>query len=175
MTSNYHSSHCENDVRYPYTDRVAVGEDYVDFIYQFVKDSNISTKDCKNTASISNIRNNIIGTPSNFPSHEDFLLKKYNVDISISPWQKQVPYTFAPECEKDYYFHHIDLEFHEAVYPIRISIYEVYNFGNVTEVWAQDSEDEDVRNHGYFLQLYGLVTLKPKCSDYSLYPTHAHS
>ncbi|XP_077278669.1 uncharacterized protein LOC143906442 [Temnothorax americanus] len=70
MTSNYHSSHCENDVRYPYTDRVAVGEDYVDFIYQFVKDSNISTKDCKNTASISNIRNNIIGTPSNFPSHE---------------------------------------------------------------------------------------------------------
>ncbi|XP_071637407.1 uncharacterized protein [Temnothorax longispinosus] len=142
MTSNYHSLHCENDVRYPYTDRVAVGEDYVDFIYQFVKDSNISTKDCKNTASLSNIRNNIIGTPSNFPSHEDFLLKKYDVDISISPWQKQVPYTLVPEFEKDYYFHHIDLEFHEAVYPIRISIYEVYNFGNVTEVWAQDSEDE---------------------------------
>ncbi|XP_077273335.1 F-box/LRR-repeat protein 4-like isoform X2 [Temnothorax americanus] len=141
MTSNYHSSHCENDVKYPYTDRVAVGEDYVDFIYQFVKDSNISTKDCKNTASISNnIRNNIIGIPSNFPSHEDFLLK-YDADISIS--QKQVPYTlFAPEVEKDYYLHHIDLEFHETVYPIRISIYEVHNFGNVTEVWAQDSEDK---------------------------------
>ncbi|XP_024877333.1 uncharacterized protein LOC112458123 [Temnothorax curvispinosus] len=107
MTSNYHSSHCENDVKYPYTDRVAVEEDYVDFIYQFVKDSNISTKDCKNTASISNIRNNIIGTPSNFPSHEDFLLKKYDVDISISPWQKQVPYNFVPEFKRDYYFHHI--------------------------------------------------------------------
>ncbi|XP_071555028.1 uncharacterized protein [Temnothorax nylanderi] len=142
MTSNYHSSHCENDVRYPYTDRVAVGEDYVDFIYQFVKDSNIPTKNCKNTASISNIRKNIIGIPSNFPSHEDFLLETYNFDISISPWQKQVPYTFVPEDEKDYYFHHIDLEFHEAVYPIRISIYEVYNFGNVTKIWAQDSEDE---------------------------------
>ncbi|XP_071558439.1 F-box/LRR-repeat protein 4-like [Temnothorax nylanderi] len=141
MTSN-HSSHCENDVRYPYTDRVAVEEDYVDFIYQFVKDSNISTKDCKNTASISNIRKNIIGIPSNFPSHEDFLLETYNFDISISPWQNQVPYTYVPEYRKDYYFHHIDLEFHEAVYPIRISIYEVYNFGNVIEVWAQDSEDE---------------------------------
>ncbi|XP_071635243.1 F-box/LRR-repeat protein 4-like [Temnothorax longispinosus] len=149
MTSNYHSSHCENDVRYPYTDRVAVGEDYVDFIYQFVKDSNISTKDCKNAASISNIRNNIIGTPSNFPSHEDFLLETYNFDISISPWQKQVPYAayaYVPKYLKDFYFDHIDLEFHEAVYPIRISIYEVYmknNFGNVIEVWAQDSEDED--------------------------------
>ncbi|XP_024889201.1 F-box/LRR-repeat protein 4-like [Temnothorax curvispinosus] len=142
MTSNYHSSHCENDVRYPYTDRVAVGEDYVDFIYQFVKDSNISTKDCKNTASISNIRNNIIGTPSNFPNHEDFLLETYNFDISISPWQKQVPYTFVEVFDRDYYFHYIDLEFHEAVYPIRISIYEVYNSGNVTEVWAQESEDE---------------------------------
>ncbi|TGZ49293.1 hypothetical protein DBV15_03053 [Temnothorax longispinosus] len=87
MTSNYHSSHCEKDVRYPSTDRVAVGEDYVDFIYQFGKDSKISKKDCKNTTSK-------------------------------------------------------NLEFHEAVYPIRISIYEVYNFGNVFEVWAQDSEDE---------------------------------
>ncbi|XP_071573060.1 F-box/LRR-repeat protein 4-like [Temnothorax nylanderi] len=142
MTSNYHSSHCENDVRYPYTDRIAVGENYVDFIYQFVKDSNISTKDCKNTTSISNIRNNIIGTPSNFPSHEDFLWETYDFDISISPWQKQVPYTFVPDYVRDCYLHHIDLKFHEAVYPIRISIYEVYNFGNVTEVWAQDSEDE---------------------------------
>ncbi|XP_071626651.1 uncharacterized protein [Temnothorax longispinosus] len=142
MTSNNHSSHCENDVRYPYTDRVAVGEDCVDFIYQFVKDSNTSTKNCKNTASISNIRNNIIGIPSNFPSHEDFLVETYNLDISISPWQKQMPYTWVPEDQKDYYFHHIDLEFHEAVYPIRISIYEVYNFGHVTKVWAQDSLDE---------------------------------
>ncbi|TGZ47497.1 hypothetical protein DBV15_00027 [Temnothorax longispinosus] len=105
-------------------------------------DSNTSTKNCKNTASISNIRNNIIGIPSNFPSHEDFLVETYNLDISISPWQKQMPYTWVPEDQKDYYFHHIDLEFHEAVYPIRISIYEVYNFGHVTKVWAQDSLDE---------------------------------
>ncbi|XP_071568868.1 F-box/LRR-repeat protein 4-like [Temnothorax nylanderi] len=141
MTCNYHFSHCENDVRYPYTDRVAVEEDHVDFIYQFVKDSNISG-DCKNTASISNIRKNIIGTPSNFPRHEDFLSETYNFDISISPWQNQVPYTYVPEYRKDLYIHHIDLEFHEAVYPIRISIYEVYNFGNVFQVYAQDSEDE---------------------------------
>ncbi|XP_071639988.1 uncharacterized protein [Temnothorax longispinosus] len=134
MTSNYHSSHCEKDVRYPSTDRVAVGEDYVDFIYQFGKDSKISKKDCKNTTSKSNIRNNIIGTPSNFPSHEDFLLYLHG---------RIKCHTYVPEYRKDYYFHHIiDLEFHEAVYPIRISIYEVYNFGNVFEVWAQDSEDE---------------------------------
>ncbi|XP_071643394.1 F-box/LRR-repeat protein 4-like [Temnothorax longispinosus] len=142
MTSNYNSSHCDSDVQYPYTDRVVVGEDYVDFIYQFVKDSNISAKNCTNTTSISNIRNNIIGTPRNFPNHENFLMKKYDFDISISPWQKQVPYTFASKRFRDAYYHDIDLEFHEAVYPIRVSIYEVYNYGNVTEVWAQDSDDE---------------------------------
>ena len=69
-------------------------------------------------------------------------MEKYDSDISISPWQKQVPYTFVPKDQKDYYFHHIDLEFHEAVYPIRVSVYEVYNYGNVTEVWAQDPDDE---------------------------------
>ncbi|XP_024877976.1 uncharacterized protein LOC112458520 isoform X2 [Temnothorax curvispinosus] len=142
MTFNYHSSHCDSDVQYPYTDRVVIGEDYVDFIYQFVKDSNISAKNCMNITSISNIRNNIIGTPRNFPNHENFLMKKYDFDISISPWQKQVAYTFASKRFRDTYYHDIDLEFHEAVYPIRVSIYEVYNYGNVTEVWAQDSDDE---------------------------------
>ncbi|XP_071558441.1 F-box/LRR-repeat protein 4-like isoform X2 [Temnothorax nylanderi] len=160
MTSNYHSSHCDSEVQYPYTDRVVVGEDYVDFIHQFVKDSNISAKNCMNTTSISNIRNNIIGTPRNFPNHENFIMKKYDFDISISPWQKQVPYTFASKNFRDIYYHYIDLEFHEAVYPIRVSIYEVYNYGNVTEVWAQDSDDESrwFPLWGGDPQFYGIST-----------------
>jgi len=37
-----------------------------------------------------------------------------------------------------------DLEYPEPVYPIRISIYEIYNPGSVVRIWAQDS------NHQWF-------------------------
>lgn len=45
--------------------------------------------------------------------------------------------------KKDYvlFFYFEDLEFHEAVYPIRVSIYEGYNPGYVTQIWAQDSNE----------------------------------
>ncbi|XP_024882311.1 F-box/LRR-repeat protein 4-like [Temnothorax curvispinosus] len=32
----------------------------------------------------------------------------------------------------------VDIEFHEAVYPIRVSIYEIHNPGSVIQIWAQD-------------------------------------
>jgi len=35
-----------------------------------------------------------------------------------------------------------DVEYHEPVYPIRISIYEIYNPGSVVRIWAQNSDSE---------------------------------
>ncbi|TGZ47849.1 F-box/LRR-repeat protein 4, partial [Temnothorax longispinosus] len=39
----------------------------------------------------------------------------------------------------NYIFYFEDIEFHEAVYPIRVCIYEIYNPGSVMQIWAQDS------------------------------------
>ncbi|XP_071566470.1 F-box/LRR-repeat protein 4-like, partial [Temnothorax nylanderi] len=36
----------------------------------------------------------------------------------------------------------IEIEYHKAVYPIRVSIYEVYNPGNIIKIWAQDSSND---------------------------------
>ncbi|TGZ47558.1 F-box/LRR-repeat protein 4, partial [Temnothorax longispinosus] len=67
----------------------------------------------------------------------------YNNDISISPWQNE---EFAEERFYIYELtvgapnknNYINIEFHEAVYPIRVSIYEIHNPGSVIQIWAQD-------------------------------------
>ncbi|XP_071568883.1 F-box/LRR-repeat protein 4-like [Temnothorax nylanderi] len=38
---------------------------------------------------------------------------------------------------------YIDIEFHEVVYPIRVSIYEMYNPGNVIQISAQDDSNNE--------------------------------
>jgi len=35
-----------------------------------------------------------------------------------------------------------DILFYEAVYPIRVSIYEIYNPGNIIRIWAQNSDSQ---------------------------------
>jgi len=35
-----------------------------------------------------------------------------------------------------------DILFYEAVYPIRVSIYEIYNPGNIIRIWAQKSDTQ---------------------------------
>lgn len=35
-----------------------------------------------------------------------------------------------------------DIEYAEAVYPIRVSVYEIYNPGSVIRIWAQDFHDQ---------------------------------
>ncbi|XP_071635451.1 F-box/LRR-repeat protein 4-like [Temnothorax longispinosus] len=53
----------------------------------------------------------------------------------------------------------MEIEFHEAVYPIRVSIYEVYNPGNVIKIWAQDSS-----NDRWILLWDGLPQIVPPIS-----------
>jgi len=57
-----------------------------------------------------------------------------------------------------YFLFSKDIEYHEAVYPIRISIYEVYNPGSVIRIWAQDS------NNQWFLLWNGPPQIVPSTS-----------
>ncbi|XP_077275023.1 F-box/LRR-repeat protein 4-like isoform X1 [Temnothorax americanus] len=104
MTSHYRSLSYESDSRYPYVERAVAGEDHVDFVYQFIKD------------------------------------------------------TYIDECNFNHY-NYIDFEFHEAVYPIRVSIYDVYNFGYVTQILAQDPENR------WFLLWAGQPWIVPSTSQ----------
>ncbi|XP_071644426.1 F-box/LRR-repeat protein 4-like [Temnothorax longispinosus] len=148
MTSHYQSFYCESCNRYPYIGKVSVGEeDSVDFIYQFVKKRSVA-KNHQNI-SIFHTAPDIIGPPK-FPNYGELfhlpfflghMLRNNDVDISIAPWQNTEPMRrldFVRWYEATIENNYIDVEFHEAVYPIRVSIYEVYNPGNVIQIWAQD-------------------------------------
>ncbi|TGZ57936.1 F-box/LRR-repeat protein 4 [Temnothorax longispinosus] len=92
---------------------------------------------------------------------------KDGTGISISPWRNKdfmrpierfirpSNYDARSEKEKGY----IDIEFHEAVYPIRVCIYEIYNPGSVIQIWAQDSN-----NHWILLWIESFQIVPPKKS-----------
>ncbi|TGZ32069.1 F-box/LRR-repeat protein 4 [Temnothorax longispinosus] len=138
MTSHYQPLYCESCSRYPYVGRVSAGEEgSVDFIYQFAK-KRFVPKDHQNI-SIYHTAPDLIGPPKfqNYGQlfHLPFLFEKmlrYNrdVDISISPWQNE------PEDGTN------RVEFHEAVYPIRVCIYEIHHPGSVIQISAQDSNNK---------------------------------
>ncbi|XP_071647577.1 F-box/LRR-repeat protein 4-like [Temnothorax longispinosus] len=136
--------------------KVVAGEDRVNFIYQFVKDSDSCIKEYnyRNTWSISKTSKKIIGPPTNFPNYGDFsgslVMRTNGFDISTSPWQKPITssYDNPPQDVSHMYCNYLHLEFHKAVYPVRVSIYEVYNPGYVTEIWARGC---DQRKNQWFL------------------------
>ncbi|XP_071565534.1 F-box/LRR-repeat protein 4-like isoform X2 [Temnothorax nylanderi] len=132
----------------PYISRVSTGEENsVDFIYQFVKQCNY---DCINNLATLDTKYYIYGAPTKFPKYGDFsetfIMRTYDFDISLSlfissSWPEQLNKSI-PWHEKDIkHINHMEIKFHEAVYPIRVSIYEVYNPGNIIKIWAQDSSN----------------------------------
>ncbi|XP_071565623.1 F-box/LRR-repeat protein 4-like isoform X2 [Temnothorax nylanderi] len=134
--------------QYPYIGRVSTGEENsVHFIYQFVKWCNY---DCINNLATLNTRSYIYGAPTKFPKYGDFsktfIMRTYDFDISLSsswPANIELLNNSIPWHEKDIkHINHLEIEFHEAVYPIRVSIYEVYNPGNIIKIWAQDSSND---------------------------------
>ncbi|TGZ53105.1 F-box/LRR-repeat protein 4, partial [Temnothorax longispinosus] len=135
---------------YPYIGRVSTGEENpVDFIYQFVKHCK---DDCiKNFATLDTLHY-INGGPTKFPKYGDFsktfIMRTYDFDISLSSLS---PCAITLSDKK--------IEFHEVVYPIRVSIYEVYNPGNVIKIWAQDSS-----NDWWILLWDGLPQIVPPIS-----------
>ncbi|XP_071567678.1 F-box/LRR-repeat protein 4-like isoform X2 [Temnothorax nylanderi] len=147
----HYQPYCESCNRYPYVGRVSVGEedDRVDFIYQFVKRRYVQYHE---NISIFYTAPDIIGPPkfSNYGELFHLPVFRYdmtprNVGISTSPWENKVQnyeihviaWNWVSSVEKNY----IDLNFHEAVYPVRVTIYEMYNPGNVIQIWAQDSNN----------------------------------
>ncbi|XP_024868723.1 uncharacterized protein LOC112452635 [Temnothorax curvispinosus] len=147
--------------------RVSVGEEeHVDFIYQFVKKKFFPKRDYDRSLSTFYTALDIIGPPkfsnygvgiSELPFHLPCFIRGSNrkeIDISLSPWQKKDDFIrrigkfgFWQYLKNTY----IDIEFHEAVYPIRVSIYELYYPGTVIQIWAQDSNNQ-------WLKLWGEST-----------------
>ncbi|XP_071557328.1 uncharacterized protein [Temnothorax nylanderi] len=150
MTTHNKSSYYESCSRYPYVGRVSVEEDSVDFIYQFVKKRFVAVD--YRSHSIFYTAPDIIGPPKfqNYGQLFNLLIPFCNTErpikdsISISPWKNRdfirlmdALVLFDYDATKRY----IDIEFHEAVYPIRVCIYEICNPGSVIEIWAQDSNN----------------------------------
>ncbi|TGZ56696.1 F-box/LRR-repeat protein 4, partial [Temnothorax longispinosus] len=147
MTSYCQPLYCERCSRYPYVGRISVGEEeHVDFIYQFVKERFVPTR--HQSLTIFYTAPDIIGPPK--PNYgELFHLPGSNrkeIDISLSPWQKEDDFIRWYINKFAFWQYHkntyIDIEFHEAVYPIRVSIYEIYNPGSVIQILAQDSNNQ---------------------------------
>ncbi|XP_071573703.1 F-box/LRR-repeat protein 4-like isoform X2 [Temnothorax nylanderi] len=159
MTSHCQTLYCESCSRYPYVGRVSVGEkEHVDFIYQFVKKRFFPKSYSDQGLSTFYTASDIIGPPK-FPNYGVlFHLPRFirmlelgsngkQIDISLSPWQKKDDFIrrYPFYIGKGFWQYHkntyIDIEFHEAVYPIRVSIYEIYNPGSVIQILAQDSNN----------------------------------
>ncbi|TGZ54423.1 F-box/LRR-repeat protein 4 [Temnothorax longispinosus] len=156
MTSHYQPLYCEMSCsRYPYVGRVSVGEeDRVDFIYQFVKKRDVAEN--YQNFSIFYTAPDIIGPPEFANYGELFHLPYFkndwrldNFNISTSPWQNKdqnyelhlldIDWNDEASVENNY----IDLKFDEAVYPVRVTIYEMYNPGNVIQIWAEDFNNRE--------------------------------
>ncbi|TGZ51611.1 Uncharacterized protein DBV15_12347 [Temnothorax longispinosus] len=153
MTTHNKSSYCESCSRYPYVGRVSVGEeDSVDFTYQFVKKRFVAVD--HRSLSIFHTAPDIIGPPKfqNYGQPFHLPIPFYDMKrikdgtVSISPWQNKdfmrpidglIPSDDDTTSEKRF----IDIEFHEAVYPIRVCIYEICNPGSVIQILAQDSNN----------------------------------
>ncbi|XP_071644119.1 F-box/LRR-repeat protein 4-like isoform X2 [Temnothorax longispinosus] len=152
MTTHNQSLYCESCSQYPYVGRVSVGEeDKVDFINQFVK-KRFVTMNHRNL-SVFCTAPDIIGPPK-FQNYGELFYPscsfegKYveridGINISISPWQnKDFIINFVNLHTWSKTTSYIDIEFHEAVYPIRVCIYELYNPGSVIQICAQDSNNQ---------------------------------
>ncbi|XP_020281990.1 F-box/LRR-repeat protein 4 isoform X2 [Pseudomyrmex gracilis] len=140
MTSqHYHHQHNGK------VERVSIGKDYhATFIEQFVKDVYDFSSQYGNNISISYTAHNITGPPSKFPEYGDFpqafVMRTYGVWWDKSP-SRSIDY--MPQNNLNVVSHdYIDIEYAEAVYPIRVSIYEIYNPGSVIRIWAQDFHDQ---------------------------------
>ncbi|XP_071631385.1 F-box/LRR-repeat protein 4-like [Temnothorax longispinosus] len=151
MTSHYQPLYSESCSRYPYVGRMSVGEESsVDFIYQFVK-KRFVPKNHQNI-SIFHTAPDIIGPPKFQNYGELFHLPSFfengwnsdNNDVSISPWQNEEfddGTDYIQLCKIRRYKtkknRYICIEFHEAVYPIRVCIYEIHHPGSVIQISAQ--------------------------------------
>ncbi|XP_011056371.1 PREDICTED: F-box/LRR-repeat protein 4-like isoform X1 [Acromyrmex echinatior] len=129
----------DNDSQH--VERVPIGkENHVDFVQQFVKNVRSFSSQYGGNSSISYAATNIIGPFSQFPNYGDFA--QTFAMRTYGPWWDKAPsrsIDYMPQNNTDVVSQdYIDIEYHEAVYPVRVSIYEVYNPGSVIRIWAED-------------------------------------
>ncbi|XP_071569807.1 uncharacterized protein [Temnothorax nylanderi] len=155
MITHNKSSYYESCSRYPYVGRISVEEDSVEFIYQFVKKRFVAVD--YRSHSIFYTAPDIIGPPKfqNYGQPFHLLIPFCNTErpikdgtgISISPWKNRDFIRPIDDFVSNDYDaimmtkRYIDIEFHEAVYPIRVCIFEICYPGSVIEIWAQDSNN----------------------------------
>ncbi|XP_012227104.2 F-box/LRR-repeat protein 4 [Linepithema humile] len=126
-------------------DKVPISkEDHVTFVEQFVHDVRGFSSQYGSSISISYTALNIAGPPSKFPDYGDFpqafVMRTYGVWWDKAPSRSidYMPQNNPDVVSQDY----IDIEFGKAVYPIRVSVYEIYNPGSVIRIWAQDCHEQ---------------------------------
>lgn len=73
ITSHYYPLNSENINRYPYVDKISykVGEDEIDFIYQYAKDCNVYSQ-CKSYLNDVCTTKCVRGKPTKFPKYGNF-------------------------------------------------------------------------------------------------------
>ncbi|XP_011056375.1 PREDICTED: F-box/LRR-repeat protein 4-like isoform X4 [Acromyrmex echinatior] len=136
---NFLPLYSDNDSQH--VERVPIGkENHVDFVQQFVKNVRSFSSQYGGNSSISYAATNIIGPFSQFPNYGDFA--QTFAMRTYGPWWDKAPsrsIDYMPQNNTDVVSQdYIDIEYHEAVYPVRVSIYEVYNPGSVIRIWAED-------------------------------------
>lgn len=126
-------------------------ENYVDFVEQFVKNirSFSSQYGARCTKNLYNFTT-IIGLPNYVPKFFDmqrtgWIYKpRWDDDRVVCRWEEAPSRSidYIPQNNTDIVSEeHIDIEYYEAVYPIRVSIYEIYYPGTVIRIWALDPKN----------------------------------
>ncbi|XP_036143469.1 F-box/LRR-repeat protein 4 isoform X2 [Monomorium pharaonis] len=147
MAANYQSSYY-NINHYPYIDKLPIlGRDinntkvHVNFVFQFAKNSfNYQCDSINDNSGISATVHDIVGPPTNY--------SRYNFGIhihTIREMQNKISSKSIDSMmlEKEQINHsYINIEYHESVYPVRISMYEKYNPGRVIRIWAKDYNNQ---------------------------------
>ncbi|XP_023324560.1 F-box/LRR-repeat protein 4 [Eurytemora carolleeae] len=108
--------------------------------------------------SISYTAHNITGMPSKFPSYGDF--SQTYVMRDYGPWWKDCPSGKvwrkpfnSPKSNIKPPDNFIDIKYEHCVYPIRIHVYETYNPGGITAIWAGNCQ-------GNWKLLWGISSSK---------------
>ncbi|EZA61152.1 hypothetical protein DMN91_005152 [Ooceraea biroi] len=128
-----------------YSERLQMNnENYVTFVAQFVQKVDDFSSEYGDSNSISYTVNNITGIPSKFPDYGDF--PHAYVMRTYGQWWDKAPsrsIDYMPQNNPDVVSHdYIVIRFHESVYPLRISIYEIYNPGSVVRIWAKNPDNQ---------------------------------
>ncbi|XP_011692754.1 PREDICTED: F-box/LRR-repeat protein 4-like [Wasmannia auropunctata] len=124
-----------------YDERIPMGEgNHVNFVQQFVEDVSFFSSQYGDSGIFSRLARNIIGLPDglSYTGFDDsFAMKTYG------PWWDKAPsrlIDYMPQNNTDVVSQdYIDITYREAIFPIRVSIYELRNPGSVIRIWAYDS------------------------------------